>query len=511
MNIGRLLSQHAQRRPDKLAFVFGDKRFTYQEYNQNVNRLANALFDMGIRKGDKVATLLPNGVELMEVYWAVATIGAVVVPLSTLLMGKGLKSLLEDSDSAMVITYSGFVKTLEEIRAELHAIPADRYVLTDRADVPGYRHYHALKAKAGDQEPAYVEINDDDVFNIIYSSGTTGQPKGIVHTHFIRSMYCMLGATSFRMTPESVIIHTGAVVFNGAFVTLMPSMFLGATYVLMPQFDTDGFIETVRKEHVTHMIAVPAQIIAILHAENFSKEALSSLEMICNVGAPLHQEHKDELNRRLPGRLYDLYGLTEGFLTIMDKNDYARKPTSVGVPPAFYEMRICDDNGKDVPAGTVGEIVGRGPILMSHYYKRPDLTKEAIRDGWLFTGDMGYADEDGFLYLVDRKKDMIISGGVNVYPRDIEEIMVQHPAVLEAAVFGIPSEKWGESPVAAVTLRKAGSVTPEALKAWVNENVGAKFQRVSDVVIVEAFPRNIAGKVLKRVMREELDPKKGDR
>jgi len=504
MNIGRLLNQHAKRIPDKLAFVFGDQRFTYLEYNQNVNRLANALLDMGVRKGDKIATLLPNCVELLEVFWAVARIGAVVVPLSTLLLGKGLKSLLEDSDSVMVITYSGFVKTLEEVRPGLQAILSDRYILTDRADVPGYQHYHALKAKAGDQEPQYVEIKDDDMFNIIYSSGTTGQPKGIVHTHFIRSMYCVLGATSFRMTPESVIIHTGSVVFNGAFVTLMPSMFLGATYILHPQFDGNAFIETVERERVTHVIMVPAQINAILNSENFSKEALSSLEMICNVGAPLHQEHKDELNRRLPGRLYDLYGLTEGFLTIMDKNDYARKPTSVGVPPPFYEMRICDEKGNDVPPGTVGEIVGRGPVLMPHYYKRPDLTKEAIHNGWLFTGDMGYVDEDGFLYLVDRKKDMIISGGVNVYPRDIEEIIVQHPAVLEAAVFGIPSEKWGESPVAAVMLRKTGAVKPEALKAWINENVEAKFQRVQEVVIVESFPRNIAGKVLKRVMREEF-------
>ena len=245
MNIGRLLSQHAKRIPDKLAFVFGDQRFTYLEYNQNVNRLANALLDMGVRKGDKIATLLPNCVELLEVFWAVARIGAVVVPLSTLLLGKGLKSLLEDSDSVMVITYSGFVKTLEEVRPGLQAILPDRYILTDRADVPGYQHYHALKAKANDREPQYVEIKDDDMFNIMYSSGTTGQPKGIVHTHFIRSMYCMLGATSFRMTPESVIIHTGSVVFNGAFVTLMPSMFLGATYILHPQFDANAFIETV--------------------------------------------------------------------------------------------------------------------------------------------------------------------------------------------------------------------------------------------------------------------------
>jgi acyl-CoA synthetase (AMP-forming)/AMP-acid ligase II len=176
----------------------------------------------------------------------------------------------------------------------------------------------------------------------------------------------------------------------------------------------------------------------------------------------------------------------------------------VGIPTPFFEMRIVDENGNEVPTGETGEIIGRCPILMPEYYKRSDLTKEAIKDGWLYSGDMGYVDEDGFLYLVDRKKDMIISGGVNVYPRDIEEIVVQHPAVLETAVFGIPSEKWGETPVAAITLKQGNEVNPEELKTWINEHVGAKFQRVSHVIIMDDFPRNVAGKTLKRVIREDF-------
>ncbi len=504
MNLGNLLRRNARYYPDKPALIFESQRYTYRQFNQEVNRLANALQDLGIRKGDKIATLLPNCVELLEIYWAVAKIGAVVVPLSTLLLKTGLKTLLNDSDVVMVIADSAMVDTLDQIRNDLEAVAAGNFILTDSSDTPGYRFYHELKAAAAPLDPPAVEIKDDDIYNIIYSSGTTGQPKGIIHTHAIRAMYCYLGTTAFRMTPESVFMHTGSIVFNGAFIMLMPSMFLGATFILHRQFNAEAFIEAVAREKVTHVIMVPAQLIAILNAKEFSPEALSSLEMICNVGAPLHQEHKDKLTGYLPNRFYELYGLTEGFLTILDKHDYTAKPGSVGVPPPFYDMRIEDPAGDEVPAGQIGEIVGRGPILMPQYYKRPDLTREAVKDGWLYTGDLGYVDEDGYLYLVDRKKDMIISGGVNVYPKDIEEVIVQHPAVREAAVFGMPSEKWGESPVAAVTLTEAGTITPDELSQWINRHVSAKFQRVQRVVIMDELPRNIAGKVLKRVLREQL-------
>jgi acyl-CoA synthetase (AMP-forming)/AMP-acid ligase II len=225
--------------------------------------------------------------------------------------------------------------------------------------------------------------------------------------------------------------------------------------------------------------------------------------MILSLGAPLLHEHKEELNKRLPGRFYELYGLTEGFVTVLDREDYEAKPDSVGVPPPFFEMKILDESGCEVPTGEVGEICGRGPLLMPEYYKRPDLTAEALKGGLLHSGDMGYVDEDGFLYLVDRKKDMIISGGVNVYPRDIEEIIAQHPAVQEVAVFGTPHEKWGETPIAAVILHPAQATGPEELKAWTNQRVSAKFQRVHAVVVMEDFPRNVAGKTLKRVMRDD--------
>jgi len=501
MNLGSLFRRHALYRPNHPAVVFGDQRLTYSEFNGEINKLANALLALGIKKGDKVATILPNCLEQLEAYWAMAKIGAVVVPLSILLRGQALATLLRDSDAVAVITDSAFVEILDGIRSELSSIPHDHYILTGGSEISGYRNYNTLKHGAGGQEPEGIKVTAEDPFNIMYSSGTTGLPKGIIHTHGIRMAYCTSFAASYRMTPENITMHAGAIVFNGAFVDMMPTFFVGATYILLQAFDPVTYIETIQKEKVTHVMMVPAQIIAMIEAPNFSPKALASLEMILSLGAPLHLKHKEELNKHLPDRFYELYGLTEGFVTILDKYDYPLKPESVGTPPPFFEMKILDEKGGEVPPGEVGEICGRGPILSPGYYKRPDLTEQAILHGWLHSGDMGYVDEDGFLYLVDRKKDMIISGGVNVYPRDIEEVIVQHPAVRETAVFGVPHEKWGETPMAAVILHKTGTVTSEELKAWINDHVGAKFQRIHDVAILDEFPRNVAGKTLKRELR----------
>jgi acyl-CoA synthetase (AMP-forming)/AMP-acid ligase II len=336
----------------------------------------------------------------------------------------------------------------------------------------------------------------------MYTSGTTGAPKGIVLTHKVRANYALLFANAFRMKPESVVLHTGSIVFNGAFVPMMPAFAVGATYILHKLFNPEAFIETVKDERVTHVTLVPSQVIAIVNSPRFDPEALKSLEMILSLGAPLHIEHKERLEAALPHRFYELYGLTEGLATVLDRDDAIRKRGSVGTPILFTEMKIVKEDGREAQAREVGEIVGRGPIMMTGYYKQPGLTAQVIKNGWLKTGDLGFMDEDGFLYLVDRKKDMIVSGGVNVYPRDIEEIAAQHPDIAEVAVVGAPDERWGETPVAAVQLKSPCGLTEDDLKVWINERVGAKYQRVSRVLIVDAFPRNTAGKILKRELRD---------
>ena len=496
------LRNHATYRPKHPAIIFEDKRLTYKELYEEVNRLSNAFIATGIGKGDKVATLLSNSLELWEIYWACANIGAVAVPLSPLLRGQGLFNLLDNSDTKLIITSHDLTEHVDAIKKDLQKIPSANFWVTDTNE-EGYQNYQTQKQQQSSDAPLTDEVNGSDPYNIIYSSGTTGLPKGIVISHAVRALYGSLFANAFRMTPESVVMHSGSIIFNGSFLTLMPAMFLGCTYVLMSHFDTKDAVDIIHKEKVTHTILVPSQIIACLQNTSFNKEHLSSLEYILSVGAPLLLEHKQDLNKRIPNVFYELYGLTEGFMTILDKNHAMIKTGSVGTAPQFMELKIVDDEGKELPKGKIGEIIGKGPLLMTAYYKNPEQTKEALNNGWLFTGDLGYLDEDGFLFLTGRKKDLIISGGVNVYPTDIEEIVIKHKAIKDVAVFGIPHNEWGETPVAAVVLHEGASVTADEIKDWANQNLEARYQKIYKVMIIDELPRNIAGKVLKRELREK--------
>ena len=502
MDLGTLPTRNARHYGDREALVFEDRRFSWRELNARFNQTANALRALGLRKGDKIALFLPNTLEIVDLYWAIAKVGAVAVPLSPLLRGPGLAALIRDSDAVALVSCRDLAPEIDRIREQLTAIPASRLLITDEPGRPGWADYAGLVASASPAEPPPSGVVPDDPYNIMYSSGTTGEPKGIIHSHDIRAHYGMIFSGPWRMGGESVVIQSGSLVFNGAMLMFIPWMYNGAKLVLQRKFDPALYLDALVREKATHGMMVPSQIVALLAHPEFTRDALASFETLLSVGAPLLLEHKERLNRLKPGMCCELYGLTEGgCATVLDRNDFLRKPGSVGAPLPFCVMKVVDETGQELPPRGIGEIIGTGTLMMLGYYKRPELTAQAIRDGWLHTGDVGYFDEEGFLYLVDRKKDMIISGGVNVYPKDIEEIAAQHPAVRECAVFGVPDFKWGEAIHCAVVLKSGETVTPEALKEWINARVSASFQRVRDVSIREDFPRNTAGKTLKREMR----------
>lgn len=288
LHLGSVLARHARGpRADRCAIDFDGARLSWRELVARVHRAANALHDLGLGKGDAVALVLPNGLELVELYWAAAVSGIVVVPLSPLLRGPGLVTLLRDSGARALIAGPDAAPILAEIRAEVPEIPDTHWLLTPA--------WNSLTAAARDDAPAAVELRGDDPYNIIYSSGTTGLPKGIVHTHAIRATYCTTFASAFRMTPESVVMHAGSLVFNGALVTFFPSFWLGARYILAKKFDPDAFLDAVARERVTHVMTVPSQLAAILDHPACTRDTLASLEMLCSVGAPLPREHKERL------------------------------------------------------------------------------------------------------------------------------------------------------------------------------------------------------------------------
>ncbi|HET9693798.1 MAG TPA: AMP-binding protein, partial [Steroidobacteraceae bacterium] len=367
---------------------------------------------------------------------------------------------------------------------------------------PGWIDWDTLLGERSDA--TLPEVAADDLLNIIYSSGTTGIPKGIAHTHAGRRDWAYDLAIALRYHGGARTLVTIGLYSNISWVAMLCTLLAGGTLYVHRQFHPETFLDAVERERITHTAMVPVQYQRVLEAQRARPRDVSSMHAMMSCGSPLYADLRQGLFASFACGVIELYGLTEGVITTLDPEDAPGRWSSAGKPLLGTDLRIVDDEGRELPWGEAGEIVSRGRITMPGYFNRADATADATWTDphgrrWLRTGDIGRIDEEGFLYIVDRKKDMILSGGQNVYPADIETVMLGHPAVREVAIVGVASERWGETPLAVVVA--AGSIPAGELVEWTNARVGRQ-QRIAGVVFVEELPRNPNGKILKRELRK---------
>ena len=495
---------HARTQPDKEAVVCGAVRRCWGDFNANINRVANALARQGIGPGCQVAVLMGNAVEMLEVVFGIVKAGACVVPLSGLLTGDQLATLIDDSDAVMLFATPDFSARLGEHRAACTKLRPEGCIAVFH-QAPGWLPFEQFIAGAA-TTPPLAACHASLPFNIIYSSGTTGLPKGIVQNHRARTHWAMFNAIEQGLRENSRALTTTALYSNGTWLVMLPVLFVGGTCVVMPVFEPGEFLASVQRERISHTFMVPSQTIMVLGHPDFDLFDLSGLQSLLCAGSPLRRDTKREVQRRFGNILTELYGFSEGFGAVLKPGQHEQRFESVGRPVVGCEVCILDDAGNVLPPGEVGEIAGYGAGMMTGYHRRPEQTaalvwRDARGRSWIRSGDVGKLDAQGFITLVDRKKDMIISGGFNVFPTDIEAIVGGHPEVLDVTVIGIPHDKWGETALAMVIRRPLATSPPEVLMAWANARL-ARHQRLSALEFRDDFPRNALGKVLKRLLRE---------
>jgi len=503
-----LIRLHGKWLPDKPALIDEGQTVTWRALDQRSNQVANGLLSLGIGRGTSVAVLMSNSAEYVEIMYGILKAGAVVVPLNVAVREDGLASMILDSGSKAVFFTPEQYARLEPLQNELPE-GIHLFVFGSSEKLTSASDYEAWRTAQPDSDPG-IEVGEDDPCNIIYSSGTTGIPKGIKHLYRRRmqSMYELSLAHRYHF--DAISICPIGLYSNISWGNLFCSLLVGGTCIIQRKFDARDWLETVERYGVTHTFMVPIQFQRVLDHIGFSPRAVASLEAVISGGAPLFESLKKRVSENFPGcAVIELYGLTEGFMTTLQPGEAAGRLTSVGKPVRGHDMILVDNDDVEVGWGGTGEICVRSVHWMVGYHNRPDATQESKyidRRGitWLRTGDIGRTDEQGFLYITDRKKDMILSGGQNIYPVDIESILIEHPMISEVAVIGIPDETWGETPIAVIV--PASSVgehsgTAEEILAWANTQLG-KRQRIQRVEIVADLPRNPNGKVLKRTLRE---------
>ncbi len=502
-NLATILRESRDAHPDKPLIHIADLSFTYSQVDEISGRVASALLATGLQRGDKVAVQLPNLPQFLFSYFGILKAGLVMVPLNPLLRASDVAYHLEDSDAKVLITFEMFAEESVNGAAQVEGVTTYVVNLPGNDQRPeGTRHYDELYF--ADDTRNLEPMDPGDTAVLLYTSGTTGKPKGAELTHFQLYMNCTVAGELFNLRDDDVSLAVLPLfhVF-GLSSVLNLTVRYGGTMVLVPRFEVGPVVDAIERHRCTIFSGVPTMYFALL-SQDLSGRDLSSLRVGVSGGAPIPGETIRAFEEKFPGCvILEGYGLSESAsTTTFNVSAEQRKVRSIGKPIWGVEVRVVDDEDKPLPAGEahVGEIVIRGHNMMKSYYNKPEETAEAFRGGWFHTGDLAYRDEDGFYFIVDRKKDLVIRGGYNVYPREVEEVLYEHPAVAEAAVIGRPDDKLGEEVVAVVALKKGADGTVEELKAYCKEHLAAyKYPR--EVRIVDELPKGPTGKILKKELR----------
>uniref|UniRef100_A0A942STX8 Long-chain-fatty-acid--CoA ligase n=2 Tax=Neobacillus citreus TaxID=2833578 RepID=A0A942STX8_9BACI len=500
--VDQMLERSTRRFPNKIALVSNEVRITYEELHNRVNILAGWLQFKGIKKGDKVALLLFNRIEYAECLYALAKIGAVAVPINFRLQPAEIEYILTNSEAKMIVVDNKLVSTIEAIKNHLPNL--EEMVVVDDNSLHNDSHYPYNQIFANPYTPSLVELEDDDDFLICYTSGTTGKPKGAVLSHKNVYMNAMNYSLEFGLTKDEVQLITTPMFHIGGISAFSMVVLMGGRSIFHDKFDPERVLETFDAEKITYSFMVPSMWNMLLEHPRSGEFDVSSLRVLCTAAASTPLELKKRLMKHFPNAgVFDTYGQTETSpgTTTLKPTDSLNKSGSVGLSFTNVEIRVVDERMLDVEPGQVGEIIFRGPTVMKGYYKNPEATAEAFRGGWLHSGDLAVTDEEGYISVVDRKKDMIISGGENIYPKEIEEVLYTHPDILEAAVIGVPDPKWGETVKALIVLRNGKSLTEQEVINYCSGAL-ASYKKPRYVEFLEELPRNAAGKILKTVLRE---------
>ncbi|NVM25606.1 MAG: long-chain fatty acid--CoA ligase [Desulfobacterales bacterium] len=501
MNLAQYLEDSARNHSNRTAVRFEGQEVTFQELDIACNRMAGGLSNLGLGPGDLCVVMMPNSIHSITVYYALAKMGAIIVSVNFLYRMHELEHILTDSKPKAFI---GSEPYLEEIRKALNKVkgPSIRLALGVRQD----QDFKDLEDVYSDnKEFSTYPTDDNDTLNIIYTSGTTGVPKGVMLTHKnLARTAKILAEMRGSIDPKTVVIGALPLYHVYGITSVMNvSMYLGLTIELFPLFEPEKVIQVIEEEEQTIFFGVPTMLNRLIRLASESPPKRASLRFCISGGASLPVEFLHRFETLFKTKIHEGYGLSEAPVCVENPYGKVTKPGSIGLPIPEFSARIVDNDENDVPQGEVGELLIKGPGVMKGYLNRPEETRETIKDGWLYTGDIARMDEDHYIYIVDRKKELVIRGGYNVYPREIEEVLYQIPDIVEAAVFGIPHEDLGEEVAAVLVLKEAAQIGTRAIQDYVKERVAPyKYPRIIKIV-KEPLPKTGSGKILKKEVKEQ--------